>query len=138
MNTEKTIGYSLLLVGISTIIFSVISIYLVFTGKKQVPQIFTFESPSFSLPGANLTAPQLDLSSIEIPGIDLQKLMPEVTPDQGSETQEIKFIPDELLNTMVNISIFLMLMSFISGSGTKIASLGINLIKEIKNPKTKS
>ncbi len=141
MNTEKTVGYSLLLVGIVAIIFSVVSIYLVFTGKKQAPQVFNFESPSFSLPSANITTPQLDLSQIEIPGIDLEQLMPE-TPqkEEGEEstTQEVKFIPDELLNTMVNISIFLMLMSFISGSGTKIASLGIKLVKELPTPKTKS
>ena len=138
MNPEKTVGYSLLLVGITAIIFSVFSIYQVFSGKEKIPMIFTFESPSFSLPKADFTTPQIDLSQIEIPGIDLEQLMPPATPDKKSETQEIKFIPDELLNTMVNISVFLLLMSFVSSSGTKLASLGIKLIKDIPPSKSNS
>jgi hypothetical protein len=128
MNLDRTIGYLLLLLGILTIIVSTFFVYQVFTGQKNPPQVFNLESPSFKLPSANISTPQLDLSQVNIPGLDLQELVPQEN-DEQDKTQEVKFIPDQLLNGIANISLFLLLMSFISSAGLKLASLGIKLIK---------
>lgn len=130
MNKDHLPGYLLITFGILLIAFSVFSVYQVFTGQKKPAPVFNLESPSFKLPSANISTPQIDLSQISIPGVNIKELIPPASKEESaSDTQEVKFIPDELLNGLANLSLHLILMSFISSSGVKLASLGIKLIK---------
>lgn len=124
-NFEKILGYLLLLVGIAMILTSLFLVYQVLTGKNKPPQIFNVESPTIKLPTAssNLQLPE----GLELPeGFSLQEATNEATP------AGIKIIPDELLNGMVNISLYYLLMMFAASTGVKIADIGTKLIKEIK------
>jgi len=133
MNKKQLPGYLLIAFGILLIAFSVFSVYQVFTGQKKPSPVFNLESPSFKLPSANISTSQLDLSQINIPGVNLEELIPPAPKEESASdsTQEVKFIPDELLNGLANLSLHLILMSFISSSGVKLASLGIKLIKTL-------
>ncbi len=51
--SEKVIGYSLLTVGVIIIVFAVMNVFMVFTGKAVPVQLFNFESVSVALvPGS--------------------------------------------------------------------------------------
>jgi len=128
MKIEKIIGYLLLIAGISVIVASGFSLYQVFTGRKEAPQVFSFKMPGISLP--------ISQTEIKLPeGINLPTgvQLPEGLLGQNSgEKSEIKLLPDEPVNQITNMSIYLLLMGFLVSVGGKIASLGVQLIKEIK------
>ena len=127
MNTEKIIGYVLLIAGIGVIIGSTFSLYQVFTGQKTAPQVFQFESPSISLPTQQSF--QLELPE----GMTLPEgvALPE-TKNQPAESEGFKILPDETLNNMGNAGLYLLLMGFLASSGAKIASIGVKMVKDIK------
>lgn len=127
MNSEKIIGYLLLTVGVGIIIVSTFSLYQVFSGQQKPPQVVQFEVPTISLPAQQSF--QIDLpEGMELPeGITLPGL-----EKQPAEGQEFKLLPDEAVNSLINMFIYLMLMGFIASSGVKIASIGIKMIKDIK------
>jgi len=146
MNTEKIIGYLLLIAGIGIILASTFSLYQVFTGQRSAPSVVSFKAPTISLP----TQPSLEFKLPE--GIDLPEGMelPEglSLPDlptpgvarevprneraPSAESQELKLLPDEAINSIANMSIYLLLMGFIASSGVKIAGIGVKMIKDIK------
>lgn len=109
MNSEKIIGYCLLIAGMVIILASTFSLYRVFTGQQKPPSVFSFEVPGISLPASPTTQSQLP-----------------------AETAEIKILPDELINSLMNMSVYFLLMMFISSSGAKIASIGVKMIKDVK------
>lgn len=93
----------------------------VLTGKSKPPQVFNVEAPTFDLP---LSGQQLELpKNVTIPqGLNMTQ----------SGSQKIKIIPDEVFNSSLNIGVYYLLMVFIASSGSKIAGIGIKLIKDIK------
>ncbi|MBN1262914.1 MAG: hypothetical protein JW991_01000 [Candidatus Pacebacteria bacterium] len=126
MNSEKLAGYLLLAVGLGVIVASAFSIYQVFTGLKTPPEVFSFEAPGITLPGQQNY-------QIRLPeGYELPERFSLSDPGEKSPPQELKLLPDEVVNGLVNMSIYLLLMGFLSSVGFKIAALGIKLVKEIK------
>lgn len=114
---EKIIGYSFLIIGIIIIIYSAISVYSVFTGKKQAYPLFDFKS--ISLNTSNLINQNLPA--------EIQQLL-----SQTSSSQQTEIIPAAALNNSSNIFAHLILMGFMATIGFKISSLGIMLIRPIK------
>ena len=99
---EKVVGYVLLAVGVVMIFFSVYLMFNVFTGASAPPSLFNFSDVSFPIP----------------------------QPDGTSETVHI--ISGQDMNRMAAMGFWYMLMFFIAYAGGKVASLGVNLIKEIR------
>lgn len=146
MNTEKIIGYFLLVVGIGIILGSTFSLYQVFTGQKKAPRVFSFEMPGISLPSQQnleLKLPEgielpegvelpegLSLPNLPTPGATREVPKNEITPPK--ENQELKLLPDEAINNLANMSIYFLLMGFIASAGAKIAGIGVKMIKDIK------
>jgi hypothetical protein len=106
-NTEKTVGYILLVLGIVTIFYSAISVYAVFTGFLQPFNLFAFDAIK----------------------IDIGKFIIQ-SPTEPQITQDI--VPADVLNKPMNYVAHLMLMGFIASVGLKIASIATSLIRPIK------
>jgi hypothetical protein len=99
----KALGYGLLIAGLVMIIFSVLSMYSVYTGATPAPPVITMNSVTISLPtGPGIPPVQTEIIS----GIQASKL--------------------------VNMSIWYALMFFIASAGGRIAGLGTKLVREIK------
>ena len=102
---EKAIGYTLLSVGILTILFTAFSVIQVFTGNAEPVQIFTFE-------GIGLSASELTGGAIPA-------------------NEQIDLISPELINDTSNLFAHIFLMGFISTVGFKLASLGTMMVRPI-------
>lgn len=109
INTEKIIGYILLILGFAIIIYSSIDVINVFQGKSQPFNLFTFESIS----------------------IDLSSLLTGQAPPSGIEMNQT-LVDKDLLNSPMNIMAHLLLMGFIASAGFKIAQIGVMLVRPIK------
>ena len=120
LNSEKLIGYIMLLVGLIFIFAATFMVYGVLTGKSKPPKVFNAQSPTFRLPSPNqmLELPQ----GASLPaGLKLNQ--------SESSSQDIKLIPDEVFNGSLNIGLYYLAMMFLASSGAKIAGLGIKLLK---------
>lgn len=106
----KLSGYLLLASGLALIIFSLVSVYLVFTAQHQAPQLFNQAGISFDL-GKMLTGNLSQLSA------------------SGSSTE---ILSADTINRSTNLFVYLVFMSFVSGAGFKIATLGIQLLRPIE------
>lgn len=115
MNTEKVVGYILLTVGIIIIVFSAVNIYFVFTGRAQPVELFHSEGIS------------LDLGSLAGAPV---------------ATKKTELVTATDINLISNLTIQVILMGFLAGTGQKLASLGVQLLRPIvvkaKNDKTTS
>lgn len=98
------------------IVIPVFLIANVLTGKSKPPQVFNTEAPSFEIP---LDIPKDAKTST---GLNISQ----------SGSQKAKIISDEVFNATLNISVYYLLMFFITSAGSKIAGIGIKLIKDIK------
>jgi hypothetical protein len=99
---DKTVGYMLLAVGVAMIFSSVFLMFNVFTGASAPPKLFDFSDVSFSIP-------------------------------QGEGVSEtVRIISGEDMNRIVAMAFWYLLMFFIMFAGGRIASLGVNLIREIR------
>lgn len=122
--SEKVHGYVLLYGGIVLMIFSLFSLVFVFTGRAEPIQIFHMKG--LSIDSSALT-PQIDTSSL--PGFNM--------PTQMKVAKPIEIFPAEDLNRSANIFAHLMFMGFLLSVGSKIATIGTNLLRPIvvKTPK---
>jgi len=105
--SEKLIGYILLILGVTAILFSVLNVYQVFTKKAQPIDLFSFESVS----------------------LDLSKLA-EQAPENADLKQEL--LSSDKLNKPLNIAAHLFFMGFVASTGFKVANLGTQLLRPIK------
>lgn len=108
MDSDKTFGYFLLILGIAIMMSALFSAYLVFTGIKQPPKLFNIQKQT---------------SSTTVAGIELQ-------------TPTVEVIPTEYLNQSGDLSFFMLFMFFTAYVGGKTSSLGINLIEKTKKTAT--
>lgn len=123
INFEKLIGYILLLAGLVMIFMAVFLIFNVLTGKSKAPSVVSYSLPPIELGGLN--------NQLQIPeGLQLPEgfQLPEATPTSAGKFQ----IPNELINDSINTGFYFLLMSFIVSAGSKVAGIGVKLIKEIK------
>ena len=114
MNISKNIaGWVLLAAGLALIIWTLVSSYNIFTGKSAMPAIFQAQSNS-SLVSVNSNQPT-------DPQAQLQKLLQE---------QLANLIPADALIKILNLSVWSLLAFIFIFGGTKIADLGIKLLKK--------
>lgn len=111
--TEKVIGYILLISGVVIIIASAISGYLVFT-KQAAP------APLFNLPGISLDISKALSGSLPLGFLSSGKTAP---PQQ--------IISADTVNQPMNLFAHLMLVGFIATIGSKLATIGVQLIRPI-------
>ncbi|RLG60322.1 hypothetical protein DRN86_02860 [Candidatus Geothermarchaeota archaeon] len=104
MKEDKMIGYALLATGIILIVFSIYSMYSVFTMASSPPPIF-----------------RMDDIKIQI-----------TPPREGQPPSEIVLVPGDQASNVVNMMLWGLLMFFISSAGAKIGGIGVKLIKEVK------
>ncbi len=119
---DKLIGYLLLIIGLIVIISTVIWAVYVFTGKTKPPSVFNVEAPSIPIPGSNIS-------------LDTSSLPPEIAKSLSQSPQKsasFKILPDNVFSNILNLGIFYLLAMFVTSTGAKIASLGVQLIREIK------
>ncbi len=125
---EKVLGYFLLLVGIIIIISSTLYAVFVLTGKIKPAKVFNVKAPEIPIPSASQT---LDLSSLEKSGVPSQ-ILDSLKPTKQTQPASIKIIPDEVFSSLINMSIAYILVMILASTGSKFATIGIQLIKEIK------
>lgn len=121
LGANKVIGYTLLAVGVLAIIIPIFLISVVLTGKSKPPQVFNVEAPIFEIP--------LSPDQMETPG---GTKTPSGLNMIQSGSQKTKIIPDEVFNASLNISVYYLLMIFITSAGSKLAGIGVKLIRDIK------
>jgi len=106
MKFDKIIGYFLLFLGLSIIIWSIYVSYGIFTGQSLPPSVFEIEEKEETVEG---------------------------TPDQIEqliESQLSEIISSEEISKVLNLTTWLMLAGILIFGGGKISSIGIGLIKE--------
>ena len=122
LTNDKVLGYILLLIGLAMIFVSTFIAFRVFTGKSEPAKIFDVEAPVINLPSQNsLTLPE---------GFELPEGV--ILPQSSVEGKGFKIIPDEVFNRLLNSSLYFLAMTFVASSGAKIASIGVQLVKEVK------
>jgi hypothetical protein len=107
--SEKIIGYILLLLGLVLIFAFSLNVFLVFT--KQASPVSYFKLPSLTL---NTAA-----------------FIPDQLKNQIQTPPNMELLSGQALSDMANLTLHLVLMSFLVGVAFKIASLGIQLIRPI-------
>lgn len=107
---EKSVGYSLLIVGLFVMLFAVGFVSLMFLGKIKPVGVLSIPSPSFN------TA----------------SMMPEIPGVPKPAGQNVQLIPTEAFNKMINMGINFFFMGFILSFGFKLADLGIKMLRPVK------
>lgn len=110
---EKVTGYTLLIIGIVIMIFSVTGVYMVFSGKTDAFKVFSLPPITLDLSG---------LMATENPEMELP-------PQANLETELVK---SEVLNSPLNLIAHLLFMGFLLNAGFKISSLGVQMLRPIK------
>lgn len=116
MTTERVSGYALLLFGVGMICLSTFSVYQIFTGRGQPFPVFYVESVS------------VDFSQI-VGGFLPQEAVSQAAKRPGQKTE---IFPADAMNQLFNLLATLMLYGFLVNVGSKIASLGAQLVRPIK------
>lgn len=125
---EKIIGYFLLIIGLIIIVSSTFYAVFILTGKTKPAKVFNVKAPEIPIPSASQT---LDLSSLENSGIPSQ-ILDSLKPAKQTQPTAIKIIPDEVFSDLINMFVAYILVMILASTGSKFASIGIQLIKEIK------
>jgi len=102
IKTEGIIGYGLLGVGLIFIFLAAYNVYTVFTGVSAPPEVFNLESISLN---AN---------------------------NNAGGTNSVELVSGKTASKFMDMSVWYILMFFMVQAGGKIASLGIQMVKEIK------
>ena len=125
---EKILGYFLLFVGITIIIASTFYAVFILTGKIKPAKVFDVKAPEIPIPSASQA---LDLSSLENSGVPTQ-ILDSLKPSKQNQPTSIKIIPDEVFSDLINMFVAYILVMILASTGSKFATIGIQLIKEIK------
>lgn len=111
MTIEKIIGWILLFLGIAIIIYSLYTSFDIFTGKKEVPDIF------------KITETKTVLLKEKPQGIQGQ--MEELIQEQLTG-----LLPPEFIPKLLNLLAWSIIAGLLIFGGAQISGLGINLIKK--------
>lgn len=106
---QKIVGYILLIIGVSIVLFSGISVFQVFNNKTQPYQLFSLDSIS----------------------LDLKNMLPTEQANLLTNSN-FEILSGDISTKMTNIFMHLVLMGFIGSVGFKIAMIGSNMIKVIE------
>ena len=113
--SEKVIGYILLFSGVLLVVFSGVSVYQVFTSNAEPVQVFDF--------------PPIGLSADQLLGGLADS--PEAQAQLSQSNQEVELIPADVINQTSNLVAHMLLMGFLASIGTRIASIGVSLLRPI-------
>jgi hypothetical protein len=111
MESEKFIGWLLLLLGIFVIVYPLFLSYNIFIGKNQPPALFKSSSQSQNSTGNQIPS-------------DAQKEVENMIKERLADIFSADFFP-RILN-LISWSVFVGILIF---AGGQISNLGINLIK---------
>jgi hypothetical protein len=116
MSFTKLVGWLLLFSGILIISFSLYQSFVIFTGKKEPPEIFKIETTKTKSSLTNKKAP----TSLEEIQAQLQEMIQE-------QIQNI--IPKEAISKSLNLVSFSILAGILIFGGSQISFVGIKLLK---------
>lgn len=118
--TERTTGYSLIIIGIIIMIFATIQIISVFTGRANPISFFQYEEKSSSNSNLDVNSllNQLQKSS-EVSGLNIDS------------TPNFQLFDPKLINQILNLAVYYLIMQFLLSLGFKFASLGVQLVRPI-------
>lgn len=142
---EKTInkiaGWILLIAGALMIFWGVFASYDIFTGKKQAPMVFTSPAINGEIKTGDDSEKAADTGKIGIEkykNIDLKNLQ-NTQQTQEDQMQNLvkeslgnqleKIMPTDSITKIMNLSSWSMFVFILIYAGSKIASLGIKLVK---------
>lgn len=120
--TEKYVGYSLLVTGILLMVFAVIQIIMVFTGKAEPIQVFQYE--------------EAQQEEVQEP-LDQEALMRQLQSGNLSGLADLGMssglsgfgIDAESINKMINLTVYYFIMQFVLSLGFKLSSLGVQMVR---------
>ena len=112
---DEKAGYALLYGGLVLILFATVNIVLALTAKIEPIQFYRPEDVS------------LDISRM-IPSYQIPGLPEAIRPDENLNTDSAN---SEVLSDSLNLLIHMFLMGFLVNVGSKIATLGTNLIRPL-------
>ncbi len=99
----KIVGYCLLAAGVIVIIVAMVNVYNVFSGNQNAPQVAVLESIQVAVPAQG-----------------------------GSTGATIELFSGDVATKFVNMFIWYILMVFMMLGGSKLAGIGVQLLREIK------
>lgn len=117
MKSLKIFGWSLLILGLAVIFYSLFNSYNIFTGKSQPPTVFKIEEKEKTISPQEETA--------QGPKETAEKLVEEKVQEQLEA-----MIPKDALPKLLNLVTWSILAGILIFGGTQISGLGINLIKK--------
>lgn len=103
MDWSKIIGYSLVSIGLGTVLLSIYLMYAVFTNSMEPPKILTLN--------------------------DVKLL---IYPMAGGAPIETTLIQGDPFSKLVNMLLWAVFMLFMVSAGGKVCDIGVKLIKEVK------
>jgi hypothetical protein len=112
--TIKIIGYILLFVGVAAIVLSTINIYQVFTHQAKPVQFFTASNSTF------------DINAL------VNSLSPNVGNSAVKNISTTSLVNQSAVNDGLNLTLHIVLIGVIAGAGSKLASLGVLLLRNIQ------
>ena len=137
--SEKIIGYLLLSVGLIIMVFSLINIYMVFTGRAK---------PISVIKAIDTTAKTgSDASENATPAFDITAMFPNLPEEQAAQLRQLNagsgsganpmaaitgsMLSPSMINDVIALSTHFLLITVLMGFGHKLATLGTNLLKPI-------
>lgn len=116
VNLTKIFGWTLFLVGIVIIFWTLYSSYNIFTAKTALPEFFKIETKE--------TTPTPFKKKVSIKPEEIQEQLGEMIGEQLKRMLPVDFLPKFL-----NLVVWSMLAGILIFGGSQISSLGIKLLK---------
>jgi hypothetical protein len=112
MNISKIVfGWILIALGVSLIAWVLFSTYKIFTGKTEIPSVFSYQ---ISL-----------VSQKETSGSDIQAQMQNIIQEQLKN-----MIPSDYLPKILNLTVWSIMAFIFLSAGSHIAGIGIKLLNK--------
>lgn len=136
--SNKVIGYSLLAIGLIVIFWSIFASYSIFTAKKEVPKVFSYNNEGivdFDNNVDNVEETNIDKSKLTDPNYlknleAEQKAQVESAIKDQISSQIKEVIPEEFILKILNLFSWSLLAFILIFAGSKISGLGIELTKD--------
>ncbi|MBP6994401.1 hypothetical protein KBB12_04105 [Candidatus Woesebacteria bacterium] len=125
--THLLVGYALIALGVLIMLLSCFQVYRVFTRQAEPMHYFNFPGIKIDL---TKLAPQVDTSSLDAlkKQFNLGVGSSQPTAESANATE---ILPAEVLNEPANLGVFLLFMGFLLSFGSKLADLGIKLVRPV-------